>query len=335
MFFNVASSATKYFYSGFGIHEELNDITEMTPTSFTPDQLYTSNLFDVEYIKNYLNDIQNSTDNEEWMLDTVFGEHFSLLKYYYYTAVESFRPRVSKYMNNEQDVIQSLLHSAKMSDNPNIYELLGQIYLQGESALGIMPNRELADLFFLEAEAKGSSLAMFNLAITKLDIDPKSSYFRFLELTKNKDGFEYFGYYGLSLMHFKGLYVEQDFEVAYKYANLCLDTSFWAESSLLFSKILYYDSNLRDINSSYEYLDIAMQNPNLAKAYMTDLEREYLSNVYFGPYDCKEIITKVRNLQGVNEMDDYYKLGYKKYIMGEFDQALIIFSFCAMNGRYR
>ena len=49
--------------------------------------------------------------------------------------------------------------------------------------------------------------------------------------------------------------------------------------------------------------------------------------MFFPPFNCHELTYKVRNTQGFNEMDEYYKLGFKKYIMGDFDQALMIFSF--------
>lgn len=94
-----------------------------------------------------------------------------------------------------------------------------------------------------------------------------------------------------------------------------------------------FDPDYLDHNKENLYLSIATEEGDITSAYMLFLERTILFDLYFPPFDCESFLLQVMKLQDFNEMDDYYKLGYKKYLLGEFDQALMIFSFCAMLGR--
>ena len=85
-------------------------------------------------------------------------------------------------------------------------------------------------------------------------------------------------------------------------------------------KALYYYQSVEGLN-------------DVMKPDLFPLRKKLLYNIFFPPINWKDLFYETRYTQYFNEMDEYYKFGYRKYIMGELDQALMIFSFCALNGR--
>ena len=97
-----------------------------------------------------------------------------------------------------------------------------------------------------------------------------------------------------------------------------------------------YIKIMKDYNKGLEYLDLAFlksKDPqtklNLIADYLND--RSILGDFLKG----KRIYKSIKDLQELNEMEEWYNLGYEKYTTGHHSKALLIFSFAALHGHVK
>lgn len=112
LYFNAAQAGRNYYYSQYGMHEDLMEINDMTKTKMTVDQLYSSNNLDIEEIRKKLYGIDNFTEDIFSYLEEISGINFRLIRYAYYEILRNILPKGKRYVNAEQKRLDSLMDGA-------------------------------------------------------------------------------------------------------------------------------------------------------------------------------------------------------------------------------
>lgn len=99
------------------------------------------------------------------------------------------------------------------------------------------------------------------------------------------------------------------------------------------SHIYLYNPDVKNETKGYEYLDLALEkteNPTVKFAMISKLLEDKTILDKF--VSCKRIYKLIKDLHEHNDIRYWYYLGYQKYTIGKFDQALLLFSFGALTG---
>lgn len=308
----------------------MKKIEDKTPTRLRREDIYSSNKDTYEYI----NRVQELNDTvSELPEDSIFkwfghiGDRF----YFYYNAFTQFYRGSSKETKTrDYRIIRYLKDGAKNDKEGYTYHLvLSELYLKGDTENGVIRDVNLAQFYLEVAAERGSLLAKFNLAIVLRDEEPE----RALELFNELIDYNYaLGYLGLGSMYYKGIGVEKNYTESLMYfekAFIEVENEASSFMAYIYNKPEMYNETLTDI-----YLSIALGKESDMRAKLLAIDLTYQNKHNFTEdIVCNQVLHSIAGLLKYNEMQEFYKLGYRKYTMGDFDSALMYFSFAAMHGK--
>ena len=140
---------------------------------------------------------------------------------------------------------------------------------------------------------------------------------------------------GLGKTYVTGTGLKQNVQKGIEILENILDTQFRSEAASVLAIAYSNFPEYKNDEKFSEYLQISIQDPKNVNNRLQNYLHKNTAFVKDDKGDCSELMEAIKVIHSVSELDEWYKFGYKKYTMGEFDQALMVFSFAALNGHVK
>lgn len=234
--------------------------------------------------------------------------------------------------DSENPLITTLKDLAEEMDSDDIYIILGNLYLTGDSQFNIKANITQSMIYYEKAADMGNNEARAYVGVNALNKDYDKA---FKYLSKCAESDSAFCHHSLGQLYENDMFEGFNMTESVMHYEIALENEYY-EAAMKLSDIYisvdeYYDSEKAD-----DYMDLYLNHSvplNIlneeaatylrmrAMSYDDTKDRTFHSHKLFKLIEKSEIETDIKL---------WYNIGYRKYILGEFDRALMCFSFGAL-----
>ncbi|CAI2385646.1 unnamed protein product [Moneuplotes crassus] len=247
--------------------------------------------------------------------------------------------------DQENQKISYYKQMAKHSKHSEYHIILGNLYLLGDIAKGIKPNRELSILYFEEAAKRGSNVAHYNLGLLLQPEQPWRAFSHFKACAD--DNFTTCDL-ALGTMYYQPerFGFEKNVTLAIEHLEKAQEGEFYEASSIL-AHIYLKEPGFIDKEKAYKSLDHALNdNWNMNAKLM--MAAYYYENSFkeFSLEKCDKVNELLRKLITLNEGERWSNLAFQVYYSSDFakkyptdqkilwkeENALLLFSYASLLG---
>ncbi|CAI2385536.1 unnamed protein product [Moneuplotes crassus] len=233
--------------------------------------------------------------------------------------VSLFDTNQLKFGDEGSEEISYFKEMAKHSTHSEYHLILGNLYLLGNKAKGIEPNRFLALFYFEEAAKRGSNVAHYNLGLLLQEESPWKALSHFKICARNN-----FTTCNLALgtMYYQAerFGIEKNIEMAIRYLELAKDGEHFEACSILAHIYLTEPSHINK-EEAYKNLDYAYRNELDMNAKLMMISY-YYENLFkpITPTTCDKINGILQDLVVSNEGEKWFKFAYQVYFSSDYSQ---------------
>lgn len=173
----------------------------------------------------------------------------------------------------------------------------------------------MSSIYFEEAAARGSNVARYNLGIIYQDSNPGLAFTYMHTCAKNN----FINcYLGLGMMYLHGIGVKKNIDKAIQNLQKALDGEHYEAASVLAHIYLTIPEYINK-SEAYKNLDYASRADYNMNAKIMLISHYYEnSNKLISPFVCSKIMKLLKDLQYINESEEWYALAHKVFYSHNF-----------------